>query len=218
MIRFAVVLLTSLAAFGETIVILDTSSLESNANAPFTLDFTFIDGSGSGDGSNTITLSNFVLGAGSLTLSSTTGGITVNASPFSVLLTNTSFFNDVEFTFVPDASLTFQIDATSNAEDSTPDTFTVGILDRNFVNIPTSNPNNQVAFIELDLPVNNPPTGTQLILSGSTANDDDVTIATPTVSSGAPEPSTFVLLGLSLLMMAARYSARKSHSNRRTES
>jgi hypothetical protein len=217
MIRFAVALLTSLAAFGGTIVTFDTSSLVGNANAPFTLDFNFIDGSGIGDGNNSITLSNFVLGAGSLTLSSMTGGIAVNASPFSVTLTDSSFFNDVQFTFVPDTSLSFQIDSTSNPDDGTPDTFTVGILDRNFNNIPTSNPNNGVAFVELDLPTTDPTAGTQLIFSGSTANDDNVSIAAPTVS-GVPEPSTFALSGLVLLMIAAKCSAGKGDRNRRVDS
>ena len=133
---FILVLLTSIMTFAD-VVTLDTSSLIGNPSGPFTLDFTFIDGSGTGDGNNTITLSDFVLGAGSLTLSSSTGGVTVGASPFTVTLTDTSFYNDVQFTFVPDTSLSFDIEATSNPDDGTPDSFTLGILDRGLINIPT---------------------------------------------------------------------------------
>jgi hypothetical protein len=208
MIRFAIALFASLTAFGGTVYTFDTSSLVGNPNAPFTLDFNFNDGSGAGDGNNTVTLSSFVLGAGSLTQSSISGGVTVNASPFSVTLTDNSFFNDVQFTFVPDTSLSFQIDYTANPDDGTPDTFTVAILDRNLINVPTTNPNNGIAFIELDLPTANPTAGTQLILSGSTQNSDGVNIPPPT-SGAVPEPSTSIFFGIGLTVVAAKYSVRR---------
>jgi len=187
--RFTIVLLTAAVAFAGQIFTLNTSSLISNPNAPFTLDFSFTDGSGIGDGNNAITLSKFALGTGSLTQSSISGGVTVNASPFSIALEDSSFFNDVQFTFVPDATFSFQLDATSNADSGTPDTFTLAILDRNLNNIPTTNPNNGIAFVEVDLPTTNPTNGTQVILSGTVENSDDVSIPAPT---GTPEPPTFV--------------------------
>jgi hypothetical protein len=205
---FILVLLTSIMTFAD-VVTLDTSSLIDNASfGPFTLDFTFIDGSGTGDGNNTITLSDFVLGAGSLTLSSSTGGVTVGASPFTVTLTDTSFYNDVQFTFVPDASLSFNIDATSNPDDGTPDAFTVGIIDRKFYNIPTTNPNSGIAFVEYDLPTTDPTAGTQVILSGSVSNNDEITIPAPTPSA-VPEPSAIALLGLVLSILTTRFLVGK---------
>jgi hypothetical protein len=187
--RLLLVLLTAVSAFAGQMFSLNTSSLIGNPNEPFTLDFSFTDGSATGDGNNTITLSHFALGAGALTESSISGGITVNANPLNITLQDSSFFNDVQFTFVPDATFSFQLDATSNADSGTPDTFTLGILDRNLNDIPTGNPNNGIAFIEVDLPTTNPATGTQVILSGTVANSDDVDIPAPT---GTPEPSTFV--------------------------
>ena len=205
---FILVLLTSIMTFAD-VVTLDTSSLIGNPSGPFTLDFTFIDGSGTGDGNNTITLSDFVLGAGSLTLSSSTGGVTVGASPFAVTLTDTSFYNDVQFTFVPDTSLSFDIDATSNPDEGTPDTFTVGILDRDLNNIPTTNPNNGIAFVEYDLPTTDPTAGMQVILSGSAPNNsDDVIIPAPTPSA-VPEPSAIALLGLVFSIVTTRFLVGK---------
>jgi hypothetical protein len=199
--RFTVAFLMPFTAFGGTLFTMDTSSLVANSNAPFTLDFNFNDGSGTSDGNNTITLSNFVLGAGSLTQSSISGGATVNSGPFGVVLTDNSFFNDVQFTFVADTSLSFQLDFTTNADDGTPDTFTIAILDRNLSNIPTTNPNNGIAFIELDLPTTNPDAGSQIILSGS-ADGAEVSLPAP-VEGTVPEPSTFVMLGLALPLVAA---------------
>jgi hypothetical protein len=207
--RFTIVLLTAAVAFAGQIFTLNTSSLISNPNAPFTLDFSFTDGSGTGDGNNTITLSNFAAGAGSLTQSSISGEVTVNASPFSIMLEDSSFFNDVQFTFVPDATFSFQLNATSNADSGTPDTFTLAILDRNLNNIPTTNPNNGIAFVEVDLPTTNPANGTQVILSGTVANSDDVDIPAPT---GTPEPPTFVSI---LVGFCAVWALRgKQHSKK----
>ena len=198
--RFTTVLLTATAAFAGQMFTLDTSSLIGNPNAPFTLDLSFTDGAGTGDGNNTITLSNFALGAGSLTESSISGGFTVNASPFRIALKDSSFFNDVQFTFVPDAMFSFQLDATSNPDSGTPDTFTLAILDKDLNNIPTMNPNNGIAFVEADLPTTNPANGTQVILSGTAANSDDVAIPTPT---GIPEPSTFVPISMGFWAVCA---------------
>jgi hypothetical protein len=44
----------------------------------------------------------------------------------------------------------------------------------------------------MDLPTTDPTNGTQVILSGTVANDDDVNIPAPT--TGVPEPSTFIPL------------------------
>lgn len=205
MIRFAVALLTSITAFGGTVFTMDTSSLAGNPNGPFTLDFSFTDGSGTDSGNNTITVSNFVLGSGSLTLAYMTGGVTVNTSPLSITLTDNTFFDDAQFTFVADTSLSFQVDSTLNPDDMTPDTFTVAILDGNFDNIPTTNPNNGVAFIEFDLPTTDPTAGLQVITSGSVSNADDINIPAPT--SAVSEPSTSALFGLAFLIMAAICSA-----------
>src|SRR5580693_7643769 len=125
--RITVGLLIAMAAFGTTISI-DTASLEGNPNAPFTLDLQFIDGSGTGDANNTVTLTDFNLAGGSLALDSSTGGVTVSTGPFGIEMTDSSFFNELEFTFVPGATLSFDLSTTSNADVGTPDTFALAIL------------------------------------------------------------------------------------------
>jgi len=210
MLRLATALMVALPAVCGTIFTIDTSSLISNPNGPFTADFQFTDGSGTGDGNNTITISNFS-DPSSLTLSSQFGGVAVITSPLSFTLTDTSFFNDIQFILAPDASLSFDLDATQNFDVGTPDTFIFDILDRNLNNIPTLNPNNGIAFIEVDLPTTSPTAATQIITSASDpSNTDGVNIAAPTESAVAqtPEPSSLcteaVSLALVLLMSKTR--------------
>jgi hypothetical protein len=187
--RITVGLFIATAAFGNTISI-DTASLEGNPNAPFTLDFQFIDGSGTGDANNTVTLTDFDLAGGSLALTSSTGGVTVGSSPFGIEMTDTSFFNELQFTFLPGASLSFNLSTTSNADTGTPDVFALAILDSSLNDLPTSNPNNGVALVEYDFPTTDPSGAAQLILSGTTANSDGVTIPAPSVATtSTPEPT-----------------------------
>jgi hypothetical protein len=203
--RITVGLLIAMAAFGTTISI-DTASLEGNPNAPFTLDLQFIDGSGTGDANNTVTLTDFNLAGGSLALDSSTGGVTVSTGPFGIEMTDSSFFNELEFTFVPGATLSFDLSTTSNADVGTPDTFALAILDSSLNDLPTSNPNNGVALVEYDFPTTNPRGAAQLILSGTVANSDDVTIPKPTVVSSIPEPSDlcWILTGIPILLRIRR--------------
>jgi hypothetical protein len=192
------------ASFADTLT-LDTSALETSGTGPFVIDFQF--DSADQAVSNTVTLSDFLLGGGSLNESpvSETGGITVGASPFSVALTNSSFFNDVQFAFTPGSSLSFDVASTSNAEPDTPDTFTFAIFDGSGNEIPTTNPNFFDSFLEIDLPGGGSPLTT--ILSASLgyvdAAGNPVNIAAPTFESGSPgggsavpEPSALPLAGL----------------------
>src|SRR5580704_14336327 len=107
-----VILLTTLAslAFGDNITLI-TSPLETSGTGPFTIDFQF--DSADQAVTNSVTLADFTFGGGSLVAapSSETGGISVGTSPFSVRLTNSSFFNDVQFTFTPGSALSFDYSA-----------------------------------------------------------------------------------------------------------
>jgi hypothetical protein len=188
------------ATFGSTISI-DTASLEGNANAPFTLDFQFSDGSGTGDGNNTITLSDFNLAGGSLTLTSESGGVTVDDTPFEIQMTDISFFNESQFRFVPGATLTFDLSTTSNADVGTPDTFTLAILDGSLNDLPTSNPDNGVALIEYDFPTIDPSAGAQLLFAGTIPNSDGVTIPPPVVVTHTPEPAGLFWIVPSILIL-----------------
>ena len=205
-------LLAVTPAFSDTVsFVIDTSSLIANPNGPFTLDFQFIDGSGTGDGNNTVTLSNFSDPA-SLTVvpSSETGGVALDGSPFGFTMTDSSFFNEISFLLAPDSSLGFRLDATDNSDSGIPDTFIVGLLDSSFNNIPTTNPNNGIALIEVDLPTTNPAAGTQVITSGSLANSDGVVFAAPAESFVAtPEPSTLAMMTLEALLVFAGILCRR---------
>ena len=214
MIRPALLFITlAVLAFGDTLT-LDTTPLETSGTGPFTIDFQFI--STDQAVTNTVTLSDFTFGGGSLDVSpsSETGGISVGTSPFSVTLTNSSFYNDVDFTFTPGSSLSFDYSATSNSEPTTPDTFTFAIFDGTTNEIPTSNPSLLDSFLELDLPANG--AGSNTILSGSSGYSVD--IAAPTVQSGStggggsvvPEPSALPLLGIAAAILVALRTRRQA--------
>jgi hypothetical protein len=200
-------------ALGDTLT-LDTAPLETSGTGPFTIDFQF--DSLDQAVTNMVTLSGFTFGGGSLdgSPSSEMGGITVGTGPFSVTLTNSSFYNDVQFAFTPGSSLSFNYSATSNSEPDTPDTFTFAIFDGTGNEIPTDNPNAFDSFLELDLPANG--AGTNAILSGSSGYSVD--IAAPTVQSGSPggggsvvpEPSALPLLGIAGLIVVGVRTRRRA--------
>ena len=129
-------------------------------------------------------------------------------SPFSIALSDAAFwYNDVQFSFTPGSSLSFDLAATSNVDAIAPDTFTFAIFDNTFSEIPTTNPN--WSFLELDLPT--PNTGMVVITSGSTS-DSGVDVPAPSYFQGAetvPEPSTMLLLGTGLAALA-RWRRRRS--------
>lgn len=185
-------------------VTLDTAPLIGNASGPFTLDFQFVEGNGIGDSNNTVTLSGFSFGGGSIVTpaSSVTGsGVMVTASPFGVTLVDSSFYQDVEFTFDPGATLNFQIDATTNVDTVAPDTFTFAIFDNTFSPIPTTNPNGFDTFLEIDLPTTG--SGTQIASSGTDLTRTTINIPNPTVgpASTVPEPGTLLMFGTGLLAL-----------------
>ncbi len=210
MIRPALLFVTLAGlALGDTMT-LNTSPLETSGTGPFTIDFQL--DAGDQAVTNTVTLSSFTFGGGSLneSPSSEMGGISVSTSPFSVTLTNSSFVNDVQFAFTPGSSLGFDYSFTSNSEPTTPDEFTFAIFDGTGDEIPTTNPN--FSFLDLDLPADG--SGPNLILSGSSGYSVD--IEAPTVQSGGggtspvPEPSSWSLFGGAVLIFLALRTRRKA--------
>jgi hypothetical protein len=201
MIRPAILLLIfCVAALADTLT-LNTAPLESSGTGPFTIDLQFNSGNG-GDSTNTVTLSDFGFGGGSIdtTPSSSTGDINVVSSPFSVTLsTDTSFYNEVQFGFTPGSTLSFDVANTSNVDTTAPDTFTFAIFDNTGNEIPTTSP--YEAFFELDLPTS----GSGVTAIESASSGYSVDIAAPTYQSGSsggggsavPEPSMLLpLMGL----------------------
>jgi hypothetical protein len=187
---------------------MDTSGLVSSSSAPFTLDFQFNDGSGMGDANNTVTVSSFAFGGGSVTTmpSFQTGGVTVQSSPFGFTMTDSSFLNELQFSFVPGSSLSFHIDATTNPEMPSPDAFTFAILDKNGSEITTTNSNS--SFLEIDLGT---PSQAPSVTTSSSTDPSNVVPQpsfTPT-SSTVPEPRSLklALLALALFIPAATRKA-----------
>src|SRR5580700_2874056 len=103
LIAIAIVVASLATADTHGTVTINTSALVNSGNGPYKLDLQFIEGDGGGSGNNMITLSNFSLGGGSIVTpaASVTGGVTVSASPLSIVLVDSSFFQDVQFTFTP---------------------------------------------------------------------------------------------------------------------
>ena len=185
-------------------VTINTASLINNTNAPFSLDLDLV--TGSGNVTNTVTLSNFVF----------TGGVAASSPNFtqggqsgsvgsSVVLTNSSLNNEfaIGFTTFP-TQISFLVDETTNSEivgsgTPIPDQFAVYLDDNNTVSgfVPTTDPSGANTLV------------TSTIFSGmtissvakysSTAPDAGVTVAT-----AVPEPGSAGLLLLGAVGLVAR--------------
>src|SRR5579871_5069955 len=72
-------------------VSIDTSALMGNPGGPFSLDFQLTDGSGTNDGNNTATLSNFNFGVGAATGTANLSGGASGSLSSGITLTDNSF-------------------------------------------------------------------------------------------------------------------------------
>ena len=131
----------------------DTSGLIGNAAGPFSLDFQFTDGSGTGTGSDMAVLSGFAFGGGNwtgpLSAANGTGSASVDPVRGTMALTDSSFFNEYLQGFAPGASLSFQVDLTLGSTSSTmPDEFSFAILENSLTEIPTQGPGDALVTID----------------------------------------------------------------------
>jgi hypothetical protein len=168
---------------------LNVASLGSNINGPFSLDLQLV--TGSGQVSNSVTLSNFVVTGGSFTGTQTVvSGSGASGSIGSTLtLTDTSLDNEVYQAFGCGA----------------PELFNVAILDGSLNNIPTTDPN-----------TNDINAGTWTLLSGSSAiqgvnqlgvynsSSSGEAPGVTTAAAAVPEPASAGLLLLGVAGLAAR--------------
>jgi hypothetical protein len=192
-------------------VTLDLSSLENDSNTPFSLDFQLV--SGSGNVTNTVTLSNFVFtgGTASGTSDFTSGNESGSLASTLTLTTGTSPMAQSDNEFAEAFSsgvtqVTFSVNQTRNPEVVTsgtaiPDQFNVSILDGSFDNVPTTDPsgaaNDTYTLVS------------SAITSSETASQ--VNLYALNVTS-APEPSTYAALLVGLVALGAAIRFRPRHA------
>jgi hypothetical protein len=172
-------------------VSLDTTSLIGNGNGPFSLDFQLSDGSGTNDGNNTATLSNFSFDSGSASGTATTTGGASGSLMSGITLIDNGFFNDLFQSFTPGNVLTFDVALTDNADvGPTPDEFAFAILDNTLSEIPTTGAAG--AFLIADL---NPQGITLQTFAGVSPY---ASIGAPGIAFSVPEPGLLPMLGAGL--------------------
>jgi hypothetical protein len=217
----------ALSAAASTVtydIAIDTAPLIGHPAGPFTLDFQFTDGSGTGDANNTVTLSDFNFGGGSAVgAPGLTGGASGDTSS-GLSLTDSSFFNEVTQGFDPGSTLKFTFTETGNVEPGgTPDEFSFAILDSSFADLPSTSP--EGVMLVSDITSASPAVlsyGTDATQSPA-AGGPPIDIAAPTVATPAPpvttpvpEPANFWLAatGLSLLCMLKTMQRLARHDSR----
>jgi hypothetical protein len=188
-------------------VVIDTSSLVGNPDAPFSLDLDFVTGSstgGHGNVTNTVTLSNFVFtgGAAEAAPNFTQGGQSGSVGT-SVILTNSSLNNEfaIGFSTFP-TQIRFQVDETTNSEvvgngTANPDQFNVYLDDFNTASgfVPTTDPSGANTLVAS--PINSGMTLSSVSTSSSVTPDAGVT-------ASVPEPGSAALLLFGAVGLAAR--------------
>ena len=179
-------------------VTLDTSALGGLPGGPFSLGFELADGSGgvTGDGNNSVVLSNFQFGLGGSASASPllTFGSVLGDLSSTVTLTDADVVSGFVQDFVPGDTLSFLLSFTTNVDVGTPDEFIFSILDSSFNPIPTSSPSSLSPFLDIVLDSDNP--------AIQTFGADGIPAPTVADVASVPEPSSAVLLFIPLAGLA----------------
>jgi hypothetical protein len=185
----------------------DTAPLVGHPAGPFYLEFAFTDGSGYGDGNNTVTASDFDFGGGSALGGPLVFGGASGSLETGVSITDTSFLSLFYEQFAPGLQLSFTLDLTSNDDaDGIPDGLTMYILDNSGNPLPTLAPGGGDYFLTAALGSS----GAVFNVYGSdpsqapSAGGGPVSISAPSVTpeSSVPETSTIYLLGSVIVVIA----------------
>ncbi len=190
------------------IITLNTAPLVGDSAGPFSIAFELIDGSGTGDGNNTATLSDFQFGGGGPSGTPVVFGGTSGDLSSTVTLTDSSFLNFFIQQFTAGDSLSFHLRLTTNVDAGpTPDGFSFSILDNTDTEIPTQGGPFFDVFLNVDINSSTPTIET--FASDPTltpaAGGPPIDIAAPQVTP-VPEPGTWILIGsASFILLGIRW-------------
>jgi hypothetical protein len=197
-------------------VTIDTAPLIGHPAGPFSLDFQFTDGSGLGNANNTVTLSDFGFGGGSLIGTNMLTGGASGGMESILTLTDSSFFNEAQHRFIPGSSLTFRLTETGNVElGGTPDEFSATILDSSGAGLPSSAPNGGLLLSDINSPFPSVLSFSTSSTEAPVAGGPPISIAAPTVTSAVsqvPEPPSFWLIAITLITLVPVSFLSKSPS------
>jgi len=191
------------AALSYTVT-LNVSSLSGNTNAPFALDVQMA--TGSGNVSNSVTLSNFQVTGGSFTGTSASAGGTTGTFNDTVTLNNSSGFSFFAWNFSTGTTqISFTVNQTTNSEfvgtgTAIPDQFSVFIDDGNTIDgyVPTTDPSGGNSLVTST--ISSGQTVSSIATYGSTSPDGGVTATVTPV----PEAASSTLLGLGVVGFLVR--------------
>ena len=168
-------------------VSVDTSTLPS-LQGPYQLYLNLLDGNGTGDANNTVTLDTFVC-----------TGISLSGCPSGVYsLTDSSFLTLTTFGFTAGGGVAFRVALTGNLDANlVPDSFQLSILDGSVNPLPTTDPSGSDAVLFAQFDQSSP------ILQGyGSPNGAAITLSPPvTMIAPVPEPELGLPVSLALCLM-----------------
>ncbi len=155
-------------------ITINIAPLIGNPSAPFSLDLQLNDGAGTGDANNTATITSLSFGGGAPSGSATLLGGATGDLGSSVVLTDSSVFNEFYQPFTSGSLLAFHVSLTRNVDaGSTPDAFSIALLDSSLSNVPTTGVADTLLYVTAD---------GALLTTGNSINPSGVTI------TAVPEP------------------------------
>lgn len=193
---------------------MDTTGLSGHPAGPLSVMFQMTDGSGTGDGNNTATITDFQFGGGSPSGSPVLAGDASGSLGSVVSLTDSSFLNMFMQTFTPGLSLAFRVTLTTNVDaGGVPDQFSFSILDSSGAALPTRGLGmiGLDSFMTVDIDSDTPQARAFAadMFRFPEAGGPAIDLAAPAVQV-VPEPQTWMLLGGALVSLAVMRRRRNS--------